>query len=73
MMKTLALAIKKASGLHREAQEQIGMEILERVDTITWLRKEIELGIRDLDAGKRLKIDASSFIKEMRKRHAKAK
>lgn len=73
MTKILALAIKRAAGLHKEAQEEIGMEILERVDTITWLRKEIELGIRDLDAGKRVKIDPDTFIKEMRKRHAKRK
>lgn len=70
MTKTLSIAFKKASALHEEAQDEIGMEILERVDTITWLRKEIEIGIRSLDAGKRVKIDSDAFIKEMRKRHA---
>ena len=73
MTKTLALAMKKVAVLHKEAQEEIGMELLERVDTITWLRKEIEVGIRELDAGKRVKIDPDTFIREMRKRHAKRK
>ena len=71
MTKTLKMAMKKASALHKEAQDEIGMEILERVDTIAWLRKEIELGIRDLDAGRRVKINPASFIKEMRRIHAK--
>ncbi len=69
--KTLALALKKVAALHKEAQEEIGMEILERVDTITWLRKEIQIGIRALDAGQRVKIDPDAFVKEMRRRHAK--
>lgn len=73
MTKTLAYAFKKASALHKEAQDEIGMEILERVDTITWLRKEIEIGIHALEAGKRVKIDSDAFMKEMRKRYARKK
>ena len=73
MTKALALAMKKIASLPKAAQEEIGVEILERVDTLAWLRAEIELGIRDLDAGKRVKIDPDAFIKQMRRRHAKKK
>jgi len=71
MTKTLALAIKKVGELPKATQEEIGLELLERVDTLAWLRAEIEIGMQDIRAGKFAKIDAKSFIKEMRKRHAK--
>jgi len=73
MTKALAYAMKKIAELPEAAQEEIGIEILERVDTIAWLRAELELGLRDLDAGRRVKIDSKKFIKDLRKRHAKKK
>ncbi len=73
MTKTFQLAMKKASQMSESIQDEIGMEILERVDTSAWLRHEIELGIRDLDAGRRVQIDAGAFIKEVRRRHGRKK
>jgi hypothetical protein len=49
--KTIELALDKAATLPAEAQEQIGRDVLERVDRIARLRAELEIGIRQLDAG----------------------
>lgn len=51
MVKTLELAIAKAAVLSEVAQEQLGRELLERINTLTKLRAEIEIGIRELDRG----------------------
>ena len=51
MVKTLEIAISKAAALPEAAQEQLGREILDRVEALKNLRAEIEAGIRELDAG----------------------
>jgi hypothetical protein len=53
MVKTLELAISKAASLSEAAQEQLGRELLERIDELAELRAEIEIGLRALDAGRR--------------------
>ncbi|MGH9439018.1 MAG: hypothetical protein ACRD22_14260 [Terriglobia bacterium] len=52
MTKILELAITKAAALSEAAQEQLGRELLERIDTLAKLRAEIDIGMRELDAGK---------------------
>jgi hypothetical protein len=37
--------------LPEAAQEQLGRELLERIETLEQLRTEIEIGVRGLDAG----------------------
>jgi hypothetical protein len=49
--KTLELAMRKAEMLPEAEQEQLGREILERMDSLAQLRSEVEIGLRDLDAG----------------------
>jgi hypothetical protein len=71
MIKTLELAISKVSALPEAAQEQLGREILERIETLAQLRAEIETGVRELDAGLGEKLDIEAVIREARAEHAR--
>ena len=68
--KTLKLAISKASALPEAAQEQLGREMLERIDGLAELRAEIEIGFAELDAGKGEELDIEKFLQDTRRRHA---
>ena len=50
MVKTLELAITKAAALPEAAQEQLGRELLERIENFAALRAAIEIGIGELDS-----------------------
>ncbi|SED26759.1 hypothetical protein SAMN05519104_3180 [Rhizobiales bacterium GAS188] len=69
--KTLALAIDKANALPEAAQEQIGRELLERIDSLAGLRAVIEDGIRELDAGKGEPLDIEDVLAQARAEHAR--
>jgi hypothetical protein len=69
MVKTLELAISKASALPEAAQEQIGRELLESIDRLSQLRSEIDIGIRELDAGLGEPLDIDDVIRQARKEH----
>jgi Arc/MetJ-type ribon-helix-helix transcriptional regulator len=69
MVKTLELAISKAAELPEAAQEQLGRELLERIDTLAKLRAEIEIGLRQLDEGKGEELDLEEFLGQVRKDH----
>jgi hypothetical protein len=69
MFKTLELAIAKAASLPEAAQEQLGRELLERIESLAELRAEIEIGIRELDAGLGEELDIESIIREARAEH----
>ncbi len=71
MVRTLELAISKASNLPEAAQEQLGRELLERIETLEQLRDEIEAGIRELDAGLGEKLDIEEVIGQAHREHAK--
>jgi hypothetical protein len=71
MVKTLELAISKVSNLPEAAQEQLGRELLERIETLEQLRTEIELGIRELDAGLGEELDIEDVIRQAHEEHAK--
>jgi hypothetical protein len=71
MVKTLELAIAKAASLPEAAQEQLGRELLERIETLAELRAEIEIGVRELDAGLGEDIDIEDVIRQARAEHAR--
>jgi hypothetical protein len=71
MVKTLELAISKAASLSEAAQEQLGRELLERIDALSELRAEIEVGLRELDAGLGEDLDVECLIRETRDEHAR--
>jgi len=70
MSTALKLAMEKAAGLPEAAQEQLGRELLERIDALTQLRAEIDVGIRELDAGLGEELDIDEFIEQL---HAHAR
>jgi hypothetical protein len=66
MVKTLELAMTKAAALPEAAQEQLGRELLERIDTLARLRTEIEAGVRELDAGLGEELNIEDIIRQAR-------
>ncbi len=71
MVKTLELAMTKAAALPEAAQEQLGRELLERIDTLAKLRTEIEAGVRELDAGLGEELDIEDIIRQARDEDAR--
>jgi hypothetical protein len=69
MVKTLELAMTKAAALPEAAQEELGRELLERIDNLAKLRGEIEAGARELDAGLGEDLDIEEIIKQARDEH----
>jgi hypothetical protein len=70
MVKTLEIAIGKAAALPEAAQEQLGREILERVEALKNLRAEIEAGIEELEAGLGEELDMDTLLQELHEKHA---
>lgn len=72
MTKTLELAVSKAATLPESAQEQLGRELLERIDMMARLRADIEIGLRELDAGMGVEIDMADLVREARAQHGRS-
>ena len=71
MAKALGLAFAKAAQLPEETQEEIGRELLEHIDALARLRAELEIGIRQLDAGEGKELDIEEVIARARAEHAR--
>ena len=71
MVRTLEIAISKAAELSEAAQEQLGREMLERIDSLAELRAALEIGVRQLDAGEGKERDIEEVIRRARATHAK--
>jgi hypothetical protein len=69
----LKLAIAKAAELPEAAQEQLGRELLDRIEMLTQLRAEIDVGIRELDAGLGEELDFEKLIEQLHDEHARGK
>ena len=69
MVKILELAITKAATLPDAAQEQLGRELLERIDTLARLRAEVEVGVKQLDANLGEALDIEGVIRQARSEH----
>jgi hypothetical protein len=72
MVKALELAITKAASLPEEAREQLGRELLERIDTLSQLRADIDVGLRELDAGLGQQLDVEDVIRQARREHGRS-
>jgi len=70
MTKALQLAMTKAADLPEAAQEQLGRELLERIEQLNELRAAIEVGVRELDAGLGEELDIEELIGELNDEHA---
>jgi hypothetical protein len=71
MSTALKLAMAKAADLPEAAQEQLGRELLERIEALTQLRAEIDVGIRELDAGLGEELDIEGLIEQLHDAHAR--
>lgn len=71
MVRTLELAVSKAAELSETAQEQLGREMLERIDALAELRSAVEAGVRQLDAGQGKELDIEEVIRQARREQAK--
>jgi hypothetical protein len=71
MVKLLELAMSKAAALPEAAQEELGRELLRRIDALAELRSEIEIGIRELDAEEGRELDVKSVLGQFHADHAK--
>lgn len=73
MVKTLELAMSKAANLSEAAQEELGRELLERVDELAQLRADIEIGLKELDAGLGKELDLEELLLEFHAEYARKK
>jgi hypothetical protein len=70
MVKTLEIALSKAAALPEAAQEQLGRELLDRIESLENLRAEIEAGLAELDAGLGEQLDVDQLIGQLHEEHA---
>ena len=70
MTKALQLAITKAAALPEAAQEQLGRELLDRIDQLNELREAIEFGARELDTGLGRELDIEELISQLHREDA---
>jgi hypothetical protein len=71
MVKALELALTKAAALPETAQEQLGRELLERIDMLSQLRADIQIGLNELDAGLGTEIQIADVIGQARNEHGR--
>jgi len=69
----LKLAMAKAADLSEAAQEQLGRELLERIEALTQLRAEIDVGVSELDAGLGEELDLDELLEQLHEEHARGK
>jgi hypothetical protein len=69
--KTIELAMKKVATLPEAAQERIGLEVLEQIDSFAELRTELEIGIKQLDAGLGEELNMDDVIAQARAEYEK--
>lgn len=70
MVKTLEIALSKAAALPEAAQEQLGRELLDRIESLESLRAQIEAGVAELDAGLGEQLDVDELIQQLNAAHA---
>lgn len=71
MGKTLERAMAKAAALPEAAQEQLGRELIDRIEALAALRAEIEIGVRELDAGQGRELTLEDILRRAREEHAR--
>jgi hypothetical protein len=63
MVKALEQAIAQVAELPDSDQEQIGRKLLSHVEKLRALRRDIDAGIRSLDAGEGQPVDIEDFLR----------
>jgi hypothetical protein len=67
--KALQLAISKAQNLPEAAQEELGRDVLLRINELEELRAKIRVGVTELDAGKGGPLDMRKIKADARRRY----
>lgn len=70
MNTTLELAMTKVAELPDETQERLGLALLDRLAALELLRADIDVGIKELDAGLGRPLDIEDITRRGRKRLA---
>jgi len=63
--------MEKVATLPEAAQERIGRDVLEHIEGLAELRAELEVGIKQLDAGLGEELDMDEVIARARREHEK--
>jgi Arc/MetJ-type ribon-helix-helix transcriptional regulator len=71
MTKVLRDAIAKVEALPEADQDRIARELVDYLDKLQALRAEVEIGIRQLDAGEGRELDIEEVISQARAEHGK--
>jgi hypothetical protein len=66
----LDLALSKAAKLPHAAREKIERELLDRIEVMSRLRAEINVGLRELDQGIGSPLDVEALMRQARNREA---
>lgn len=69
MIKVLREAIAKVEALPEAEQDRIARELIDYVDKLSALRADLDVGIRQLDAGEGRKLDINAFLQEMHEKN----
>jgi hypothetical protein len=70
MVKTLELAISKAAELPEAAQEELGRAMLRWIRSRARLVADLDVGVRQLDAGHAREINIEAFLRKARGRYS---
>lgn len=71
MTKVLREAIAKVEALPEADQDRIARELIDYLDKLKALRAEVQIGIRQLDAGEGKELDIEDVIRQAREEHGR--
>jgi hypothetical protein len=71
MTKVLREAIAKVEALPEAEQDRIARELIDYLDKLNALRAEVEIGIKQLDAGEGRELDIDDVIRKAREEHGR--
>jgi len=72
IVKALEEAVDAAATLSEADQEQIGRELLAHIEKLRQLRRDLDEGMRSLNAGEGRIFDVEAFLAEHRAKHGRA-
>jgi hypothetical protein len=72
VVKALELAMSKAANLSEAAQEQLGRELLGRIDELAQMRTGIGIGLKDREAGLAEELKVEEMIQELHEEYVRA-
>jgi signal transduction histidine kinase len=71
MTKVLREAIAKVEALPEAEQDRIARELIDYLDKLNALRAEVEIGIKQLNAGEGRELDIEDVIRKAREEHGR--